>query len=119
MKPTIRHMAKVSFYFDEHMPRVVEQALLTLGYKVIMAVDVGMTGQDDDTGHLRAAAQHSAVLVTRDRPFAGRTAQRTDHGGLICWTGQDNDFGGMIRELSDFAELYTSEEAQGQVFWLK
>jgi hypothetical protein len=54
-----------------------------------------MAGKDDDTEHLPYATEEHAVLVTRDRPFAGRTQKRTDHAGLICWTGQDNDIGGM------------------------
>lgn len=112
-------MAKISFYFDEHMPRAVEKALTELGFAVIMAVDVGMTGKDDDTEHLKYATERSAVLFTRDKPFAGRVGKRDDHAGLICWTGADNDFGGMIRALSEFGELYTMNETAGKVFWLK
>jgi hypothetical protein len=110
---------KLKFYFDEHMPRVVAQSLAKQGYVVMMAVDVGMTGKDDDTEHLPFAAAHQAVLVTRDFPFAGRTSQQTEHAGLICWTGAQQDFGGMIRALSEFAEQYTPEEVAGRVLWLK
>jgi hypothetical protein len=101
------------------MPRAVEQGLLQRGYEIIMAVDVGMTEKDDDTEHLPYAATHEAVLVTNDHPFAGRTMQRTDHAGLICWTGAMDDFGGMIRKLSEFAEKHTAEEVKGRVFWIK
>lgn len=112
-------MPAIDFYFDEHMPRAVERGLRERDIEVIMAVDVGMEGKDDDTEHLAYATQHAAVLVTRDRPFAGRTAKRTDHAGLICWTGDDDDFGGMVRVLHRFAEQYTSEQVRGCVFWLK
>jgi hypothetical protein len=57
--------------------------------------------------------------VTRDKPFAGRTAKRTDHAGLICWTGTPDDIGGMVRALTTFAETHTSEDIAGRVFWLK
>ncbi len=70
-----------------------------------MAVDEDMAGRDDDTEHLLYAAEHDAVIFTRDSPFAGRTMQRTDHAGLIYWTGQDDDFGGMIHILAEFAEI--------------
>ncbi len=112
-------MAQIKFYFDEHMPRVVQTALMNHGYVVIMAVDVDMVGRDDDTEHLPYAAENHAVIFTRDSPFAGRTMRRTDHAGLICWTGQDDNFGGMIRALVEFAENHAAEEVVGQVFWLK
>lgn len=110
---------KIKFYFDEHSPRAVEKALLKRGYEVIMAVDVSMTQKDDDTEHLPYAAEHGLVIFTRDEPFAGRAAKRFDHSGLVCWTGDDDNFGGMIRKLIDFAELHAAEEVAGQVFWLK
>jgi predicted nuclease of predicted toxin-antitoxin system len=109
----------IGFYLDEHMPRAVERGLLDRGYAVVMAVDAGMTGKDDDTEHLQYATDHGLVLVTRDMPFAGRTAKRIDHAGLICWTGADDDFGGMIRALDRFASEHAPEEAAALVFWLK
>jgi predicted nuclease of predicted toxin-antitoxin system len=112
-------MASIKFYFDEHMPRATEQGLIKRGIEVIMAADVDMRNKDDDTEHLPFATEQGAVLVTRDKPFAGRTVKRTDHAGLICWTGKDDDFGGMIRVLSAFAEQHTAEEIEGRVFWLK
>lgn len=111
--------AKISFYFDEHAPRAVERGLIERGYEVMMAVDVGMTAKDDDTEHLPYATERQLVVFTRDEAFAGRTSKRTDHAGMICWTGGQNDFGGMIRALSEFAEKHTPEEVAGQVFWLK
>ncbi len=84
-----------------------------------MAVEVDMTGKDDDTEHLPFAAEKVAVVVTRDLPFAGRAAKRSDHAGVICWTGAQNDLGGMIRALTEFAGSYTPEEVAGNVFWLK
>lgn len=107
------------FYFDEHMPRPVARALEQKGHEVVMAVDVNMTSKDDDTEHLPFARENHAIMVTRDKPFAGRIAKRTDHAGLICWTGEQDDFGGMIRILNKFAENYSFHDVQGQVFWLK
>lgn len=109
---------KISFYFDEHMHRAVAQGLIARQIQVVMAVDADMEGMDDDE-HLRyATAQHS-VLVTRDKPFAGRAMLQTNHAGLVCWTGAQDDIGGMIRQLSEFAQNHDTEAVQGQVFWLK
>ena len=107
------------FYFDEHMPRPVARELKRRGLEVIMAIDVDMTGKDDDAEHLPFATQNNAVLVTRDSPFAGRTVKRIDHAGLICWTGAQNDVGGMVKRLSEFAERHTPESVRGRIFWLK
>jgi predicted nuclease of predicted toxin-antitoxin system len=108
---------KISFYFDEHMPRAVAQGLANRNIQVIMAVDVGMEGNLDEE-HLRFATDQGAVLVTRDKPFAGRTALETDHAGLICWTGE-KDIGRMVRRLSEFAQSHTLDDVRGKVFWLK
>jgi predicted nuclease of predicted toxin-antitoxin system len=110
---------KVKFYLDEHSPRSLQKALLEYGYEAIMAVDVDMVGKDDDTEHLPYATAQGLVVYTRDHPFAGRTAKRSDHAGLICWTGNQQDIGGMIRTVKAFAEHHSAEEVVGQVFWLK
>ena len=110
---------KIRFYFDEHMPRAVEKGLLNQGYTIIMAVDVDMMNKDDDSEHLPFATGENAVVVIRDNPLPDGQQKRTDHAGLICWTGVDDDFGGMIRALVEFGEKYTPEEVAGQVFWLK
>lgn len=110
----------VRFYFDEHMPRAVAEGLLNRGYEVTMAVDVDMENKDDDSEHLPYAAEHGLVMVTFDRPFAGRTMARTDHAGLICISQKmRTDVGGIIRLLTKFADEYTPESAVAQVFWLK
>jgi hypothetical protein len=85
-----------------------------------MAVDVGMEGKDDDTEHLVYATEHDLVMVTFDRPFAGRTMSRSDHVGLVCLAEDIRDnIGKMIDVLAEFAELYDPEKDAGQVFWLK
>lgn len=63
--------ALIKYYFDEMMSRPVAEGLGKRGIEVIMAVDAGMTGRDDDTDHLPFAADNQAVLVTLDRAFAG------------------------------------------------
>ena len=83
-----------------------------------MAVDVDMT-EKDDPDHLKFATEQGAVVVTLDREFAGLTLKQTDHAGLICWTGDNLDVGGMVRKLSEFAEKHTLEDVSGQVFWIK
>jgi predicted nuclease of predicted toxin-antitoxin system len=109
----------VSYYFDEMMSWIPAKALQQQGIQVVMATDVGMIDKDDDIEHLVYATEHQLVLVTMDKPFAGRTMQRTDHAGLICWTGKLNDFGAQVKVLAQFATNHKMDEVQGQVFWLK
>ncbi|NUP85812.1 MAG: DUF5615 family PIN-like protein [Burkholderiaceae bacterium] len=105
-------------YFDEMMPRPVANELIQRGHEVTMAVDVGMEEQPDPL-HLAYATERELILVTQDKPFAGIASKRTDHSGVLCWNGAQNDLGGQIRALSDFAETHTPESVAGQVFWLK
>lgn len=84
-----------------------------------MAVDAGMEGKDDFE-HLLYATQKSMVMVTFDHPFAGRAMQRADHGGLVCISAKaQNEIGGLVRLLHNFASKYAPEEIVGRVFWLK
>jgi predicted nuclease of predicted toxin-antitoxin system len=107
------------FYFDEHMNRAVADGLIQRGYTVVMAVDVGMVGKDDDTQHLRYATENNLVMVTFDHPFAGRTMSRADHAGLVflAYSIREN-IGRTIEVLAEFAEIYDPEKDEGQVFWL-
>ena len=110
----------VRFYFDEHMPRVVAEGVINRGHEAIMAVDVGMESKDDDSEHLPYAYEQGLVMVTFDRPFAGRTMSRTDHAGLICIAEKiRTDVGGIIRLLVEFSDEHTPDSSAGQVFWLK
>jgi predicted nuclease of predicted toxin-antitoxin system len=107
------------YYFDEHLNRIVAKTLVARGIQVVMAVDVSMRGADDDHDHLPYATQHKLVLVTFDRPFAGRTQSRTDHPGLICLSEAiRNQIGRIVQILEDFAALYDVAKDHGQVFWL-
>jgi predicted nuclease of predicted toxin-antitoxin system len=107
------------FYFDEHMNRLVADALVKRGYPVVMAVDVGMIGKDDDTEHLAYATEHNLVMVTFDHPFAGRTMSHSNHPALmvLAYSIREN-IGRMVEVLAEFAELYDTEKDRGQVFWL-
>ena len=107
------------FYFDEHIRRAVARGLMERGFEAVMAVDVDMVGKDDDTEHLPYATAHSMVMVTFDRPFAGRTMSNFDHAGLICLSENiRDDIGAISRALVDFAEQHTEEQSAGRVFWL-
>lgn len=112
-------MAKVNYYFDEMMPRKVANQLTERGYSVVMAVDVGMVEKDDLDEHLVYTTEHELVLVTFDRPFSNKAVTRVDHAGVICWTGSQNDFGGQVIRLAEFADQHTLEDVTGKVFWIK
>ncbi|MCA0456043.1 MAG: DUF5615 family PIN-like protein [Chloroflexi bacterium] len=109
----------VGFYFDEHMNRAAADSLIKQGYEVVMAVDVGMEGKDDDTEHLPYATKHQLIIVTFDHPFAGRTMSRNDYLGLIClaYSVREN-VGRTVEVLAEFAQLYDPIRDKGQVFWL-
>ena len=109
----------IDFYFDEMMVRKADGALEERGITVVMAVDTEMEGKDDDTEHLPFATDDNLVLVTFDRPFAGRTMkQSVDHVGLMCLSGSQDNIGTIVRTLSEFAEEHTPEDVKGRVFWL-
>lgn len=111
-------MAKIKFYFDEMMNRTVAKALVKRGVEVVMANDVGMTSKPDDV-HLTEAIKRGMVLVTLDRGFAGLAMKQLDHAGVVCWLGESQDIGAILRALTEFAETQTSESAAGRVFWFK
>lgn len=110
-------MSKIRYYFDEMMPSKVTEQLDLRGIEVVMATHVGME-QHSDPEHLTYATENGLVLVTFDRPFAGKTAKMTDHGGLVCLSGMQDNIGRMVRELSQFADQYDAEDVIGHVFWL-
>ena len=112
-------MNNIAYYFDEMMSRIVAKALELKGITVVMAIDAGMMNKADDTEHLPYANENNFVLVTMDFPFAGRTAKHSEHGGLICWTGNQNDFGAQIDVLTEFAASNDLDTVRGQVFWLR
>jgi predicted nuclease of predicted toxin-antitoxin system len=110
----------IGFYFDEHISRDAAEGLMRRGIEVVMAVDVDMTDKDDDTEHLPYATQNQLVMVTMDRPFAGRTVSRTDHNGLICLdNSMQLSVGRIVNALTKFTEEYTPEMCEGQVFWVR
>jgi predicted nuclease of predicted toxin-antitoxin system len=107
------------FYFDEHMYRPVAEGLIARGYHVTMAADVGMKSKDDDTEHLPYAAENDLILVTFDRPFAGRAQSRDDHPGVICLSQSiRTQIGRQIEVLAKFADDYQPDSHSGQVHWL-
>jgi predicted nuclease of predicted toxin-antitoxin system len=110
-------MAVISFYFDEMLSRKAAEQLVQRGYVVIMANDVGMT-EKPDSEHLVYATDKRLVLVTFDRPFAGRAMQSTEHAGLVCLSGSQDNIGAIIRTLIDFADSHTPDEVIGRVYWL-
>lgn len=111
--------SKISFYFDEMMLSAAAKGLIARGYNVVMAGAIGMINKDDLTEHLPLATEQNRVVVTCDKPFANLAYEYSDHAGLICWTGEPNDIGGMVKALSEFAETHDPEAMRGQVRWLK
>jgi hypothetical protein len=82
-----------------------------------MAIDVEMSEKDDLSEHLPYAAERDLVIVAYDRKFAGLASQTTNHAGLICLSGRQDDFGYMVRTLVEIAEQYALEAIAGPVIW--
>jgi predicted nuclease of predicted toxin-antitoxin system len=111
---------RIGPYFDEHIRRVIANGLIQRGYRAIMAVDVGMMGKDDDTEHLPYATQNRLILVTSDKPFAGRATKRTDYLALIYLSKALHDnIGEAIIRLAEFLDLFDETRDAGQVHWLR
>jgi predicted nuclease of predicted toxin-antitoxin system len=107
------------YYFDEHMSRKVARGLIERGVMVVLAADVGMEDKDDDSEHLPFATSQALVMVTFDRPFAGRTMQRTDFLGLVCLNKSImTDIGRQVEVLVEFAQLFDPEKDTAHVIWL-
>lgn len=109
-------MVIVSYYFDEMLSRKAAEQLIQRSYSVIMANDVDMTEKNDED-HLIYATENECILVTFDRPFAGRAMELTDHAGLICLSGSQDNIGAIVRTLVEFADTHSPEDAAGLVFW--
>jgi predicted nuclease of predicted toxin-antitoxin system len=109
-------MAQISFYLDEMVSRKVAEQLIRHGYNAVMAVDLDMQEKDDLSEHLPLASSQGRILVTFDRPFAGRASQLTDHAGLVCLTCEPDDIGSIVRALIQFAQRHTGEDTAGNVF---
>lgn len=58
----------VRFYFDEHIPTAVADALRLRGIDVVRAQDVGLR-QASDLEHWKFAEQEQCVIVTKDSDF--------------------------------------------------
>ncbi|MFQ3647923.1 MAG: DUF5615 family PIN-like protein [Aggregatilineales bacterium] len=106
------------FYLDEHIGRVVAKSLQSRGIVAIRAVDVGMTGRQDEE-HLAYATERELVMVTFDHPFAGRTARRADFYALVCLTRSiQQDTGTIVEVLTLFSNLFDPTTDTATVYYL-
>jgi hypothetical protein len=110
----------IGLYLDEHIHSHIAKQLIARGYRVARAVDVGMTGKDDDTEHLPYATQNRLIMVTFDHPFAGRTQIISGYLGLVCLPQTiRSDIGYIITLLAEFLDLFDESRDAGQVHWLR
>ncbi|MEX2317078.1 MAG: DUF5615 family PIN-like protein [Pirellulales bacterium] len=107
----------IRFHLDEHLARLVANALRQHGFDVTRPSDVDLLSADDLT-HLAFAASEGRVMVTHDDDFLRLHAPGVEHAGIVfChlnkYTPSQLQFG-----LRLFGECYTIEEMQGQVVYL-
>jgi predicted nuclease of predicted toxin-antitoxin system len=112
-------MAMLKFYFDEMMPRPAMEQLRLKGIDIVLANDEGMTSKSDPD-HLAYATGQNRVMVTHDRPFAGKMAKAADveHAGLVCINSTfQGNVGAIVRIVTELAEAFSAEEMRGRVLW--
>ena len=107
-------MAKrITFYMDEHVPRVVTDGLRRRGVGVLTAQEANMMGASDSE-HLEIAAKKGYVVFTHDADFLRLHAAGASHSGIV-YVPQQTPVGAIVRGLMVIYELLSSEEMIGRV----
>jgi predicted nuclease of predicted toxin-antitoxin system len=97
---------RITFYMDEHAPRVVTEGLRRRG------VDGA-----SDSEHLEVAAKKGCVVFTQDADFLRLHASGASHSGTV-YVPQQTPVGAIVRSLMVIYELLSSEEMIGRVEFL-
>lgn len=98
----------IGFYCDEHIDRALAKSLRSHDIRVVTAVEAGAVGWSDQQ-HLRYAADHGLVLITRDTDFLRLNAEGYSHAGVL-YAPQERRLGQLIEwALLIFATLQPEE----------
>lgn len=106
-------MEEIKFYFDEHIPSAVTNALQQKGFDVLTVQAANRRGLPDDE-QLDFATQENRVIVTMDSDYLALAAQSISHTG-IAFVTSDTSIGDLINNLSLLHDVMTSEEMENNV----
>lgn len=74
--------AKIKFYTDEHVSKVVVKGLRRRGVDVLTVAETGTLGATDDE-HLERARNEKRVIFTQDADFLRLHATGKKHAGIV------------------------------------
>ena len=106
----------IRYYFDEHVGHAVAEGLRREGIDVLMSVEAGMRGADDED-HVALARGQRRVIVTQDKDFLRMDAQGVDHAGIV-YAPQGCPIGSMVQGLVLIAQVIEAEEMRGRVEYI-
>ena len=91
-----------SLYADEHVPRVVTEALRALGHDVLTALDDGRANQGipDPDVLARATGLDRAVLTNNRQDYHKLHRIRPDHAGIVTYTDDQKDYPGLVTRIA-------------------
>lgn len=77
--------ARIKFYTDEHVSKVVVKGLRGRGVDVLTIAEAGTLGASDDE-HLERAKHDKRVIFTQDADFLHLHAAGKKHAGIVYAT---------------------------------
>lgn len=106
-------MEEIKFYFDEHIPSAVADALQQQGLDVLTVQAANRRGLSDDE-QLDFATQENRVMVTMDSDYIALAAQGVSHAGIAFITS-DTSIGDLINNLVLLHGVMTPEEMENNI----
>ena len=109
-------MARLKFYFDEHVDAAVTDALMRRGVDVLTVQAAERRGLPDNQ-QLTYALQEGRVMVTQDSDYIVLAASGQPHAG-IAFAQPRASIGELINALLLLHDILSSEEMQNHVEYL-
>lgn len=111
----------IDLYMDEHVPRVITQALRLKQVNVLTAQEDGRTGISDPE-LLDRATKLGRILFTFDDDLLAEAAERqragADFSGVIYAHPLRVSIGGVVRDLEIISKVLGPDEVRNQVIFL-
>jgi len=111
----------LAFYIDHQFRAAVVRGLRARGIDVLTAFEDGAERYDDESLLIRAT-ELGRILVTHDKGFLGRAADRQRSGrefaGIVFAAQSPIDIGKTVEYLEPLAHVMTADEMQNRVEYL-
>ncbi len=111
-------MNELRFYFDESVELAVSEQISRLGIDVVSAHSLDRLS-DTDAEHLQRATEMGRVFCTYDDDFLVLAQSGVEHAGILFATQDRRSIGDWVREVRFLHATLTSDEAQGQILFVK